>query len=142
MDRLRLLFICLIASLVLFSAKPPNMDYELEGVWIRIEDRYEGMRMQVYREEGVYVGRLVSVPPEAVSWGFKAGDMKWKDIEKYSDQNYTYQDLTIRNAGSTYYTHYDEMYLEFISEDKIRTRDYVDNLIVGSNQTWIREQPM
>lgn len=141
MNQLRL-FICLIASLVLFSAKSQDLEYEIEGVWVRIEDRYEGMRMQVYKGEEGYVGRLLSVPPEAVSWGFKAGDMKWKDIEKYSEMNYTYRDLTIRNAGSAVYTHYDDMYLEFLSENKIQTRDYVDNLIVGSTQTWVREQPM
>ncbi len=141
MNRLRRLT-CVLASLVLLSATPPDLDYELEGVWVRVEDRYEGMRIQVYREEDAYVGRLLSVPPEAVSWGFKVGDMKWKDIEKYSEKNYTYRDLTIRNAGASLYTHYDVMYLEFLSEDKIRTRDYLDNLIVGSDQTWVRERPM
>ena len=135
-------FTCALVAMVLLSATPKDFAYELEGVWIRIDDRYEGMRIQVYHEENGYVGRLLSVPPEAVSWGFKAGDVKWKDIEKYSESNYTYRDLTIRNAGSTLYTHYDVMYLEFLSENKIRTRDYLDNLLVGSDQTWVREQPM
>lgn len=141
MIRLRL-FLCVIAALCMLSAGPQQFGYELEGVWIRIEDRYEGMRIQVYREEGKYMGRLLTVPPEAGSWGFKAGDIKWKDIDKYSESNYLYMDLTIRNAGSTVYTHYDEMHLEFLSADKIRTRDYVDNLMVGSDQTWVREPPM
>lgn len=63
------------------GAKNPKDITELEGIWERIGDEFEGCLIKVEKENHELVGKIIWITPEMLSTGWAVGDKKWRRIE-------------------------------------------------------------
>lgn len=61
----------------------------LAGVWQRVQDEsatdteiFAGNRIEVTKVDGKWVGIFLDVSPDASAYGYKPGQIKWKNIKK------------------------------------------------------------
>lgn len=59
----------------------PQTIQELEGIWERVGDEFEGCLIKVYREEKELIGQLIVSTPAMLDAGWEIGDKKWREIE-------------------------------------------------------------
>ena len=130
-----------IILLLLFSCTAVNDP--LVGKWRRFGDVFEGMEIDIVKQETGFIATLSVVPDHPEASGFVIGDRKWRDIRKVSKRAYEYEDLGKRrnkSSGRITSTSYSETSL-LISEngDTLHTRDFVkSNQPIGFIQKWIR----
>jgi hypothetical protein len=85
---------------------------ELQGIWERIGDNFEGCIIKVYPEENELIGQIIVSTPTMLNAGWKIGDKKWRRIEYTQNEGWHLLDLRKqydtqhRELLSTEYAHY------------------------------------
>ncbi len=137
-------FYWVLLSLTLQVSSPsPSPNIDLSGNWERIDDAWEGMKISIIQENNTFNGILEFVPEKARKGGFKAGDLKWENLQWVSANTFHFSDLSIRpdHLGNVLSSQRLGSYLEIIDEDKIKTWVYVpNNNWIGQEQIWVRKK--
>ncbi|MFI0348731.1 MAG: hypothetical protein ACH346_08250 [Chthoniobacterales bacterium] len=77
----------------------PNREADLEGLWERVGDDFEGCFIKVEQEAGELIGKIVWITPEMLSYGWSVNDKKWRRIE--GDEKNGWQLLDLRKQFDT-----------------------------------------
>lgn len=87
--RLTFLFVFLLFNTCLFAQQ------ELEGTWKRVQDEatneeefFEGNILEVQLEDAKFIGKLIQLVPDAKQYGYKVGQVKWKNFQKIAADKY------------------------------------------------------
>jgi tetratricopeptide (TPR) repeat protein len=94
----------------------------LEGYWIRTSDSHRNAVIRVQKSgRGDYSATLLWAPTSMSSYGFSAGDLKWRDVVSSGGDasEFTGQDLMRFTDGSY---EYEDSSIVLISEDRILER--------------------
>lgn len=92
--------------------KNPKNTSELEGIWERHGDEFEGCHIKVEREEHELIGKIIWITPEMLNYGWSVGDKKWRRIEGNEEIGWQLMDLrkqydtASKKVLSTDYAHY------------------------------------
>lgn len=136
-------FLPILLFLFAFTPQPePSSHSEILGQWIRVDDSYQGMKIEVLRKEGELIGRIISLPDQLLR--FQIGDVKWKHIRMQKADVWQFSSLVISvdAFGNITGRRYDESLIEFISPDEIHTQTIRFRPTKSGNyQKWIREKP-
>lgn len=67
----------------------------LEGTWKRVQDEatneeelFEGNILEVKSKQGQIIAELIQLVPEAKTYGYKLGQIKWKNFQKISENKF------------------------------------------------------
>jgi hypothetical protein len=121
-----------------------DFDFSLSGRWVRIDDAWEGMELDVIFDNDDFVGTLIMVPDPARKAGFETGKIKWRGFERISAEAYDFQDLYSRDYGLGYYSfHYGRTHMVIVSGNEIVMQVYNPaGVLIGAKQRWIKLPPM
>ncbi len=92
--------------------KNPQTAHELEGIWERVGDEFEGSLVKVYRAQDELIGQLIVSTPAMLDAGWEIGDKKWRQIEGDPHEGWHLLDLRKqydtqnKKLISTDYAHY------------------------------------
>lgn len=92
--------------------RDPKDINELQGIWERTGDEFEGSLVKVYREENELIGQLIVSTPAMLNAGWAIGDKKWREIEYTPNEGWHLLDLRKqydtqnKKLISTDYAHY------------------------------------
>ena len=92
--------------------RDPKDINELQGIWERVGDEFEGCLLKVYREENELIGQLIVSTPAMLDAGWVIGDKKWREIEYVPEEGWQLLDLRKqydtqnKKLISTDYAHY------------------------------------
>ena len=136
-----ILFGCLLFATPLFAQES---DFSLAGRWVRIDDAWAGMELDVVIENDDFIGTLILVPDSARKAGFEAGKIKWRDFRRISAQAFDFQDLYSRDYGIGHYSfHYGRTHMMIVSGNEIIMQVYNPaGVLIGAKQRWIKIPPM
>lgn len=96
----------------MLGIRNPQTAQELEGIWERVGDEFEGCLIKVYREESELIGQLIVSTPAMLDAGWEIGDKKWRRIEGDPHEGWHLLDLRKqydtqnKKLISTDYAHY------------------------------------
>ncbi len=140
--RLMLLFANLLFCCTLFAQQ------ELVGTWKRVQDEatneeeiFEGNILEVKFQNDVFIGQLIQLVPDAKVYGYKVGQIKWKNFQKISTNNYLLELLLMAKDDDFEFNKvvYLKANLLLIDPDtiKIRFEDH-PRIFSGQMQKYIR----
>lgn len=92
--------------------RDPKDINELQGVWERTGDEFEGSLVKVYQEKDELIGQLIVSTPAMLNAGWEIGDKKWRHIEYIPNEGWQLLDLRKqydtqnKKVISTDYAHY------------------------------------
>lgn len=137
-----LVLLCYVLISLPLSAQ--DADFSLAGRWVRIDDAWEGMALDVIVENEDFIGTLILVPDSAQQAGFEAGNIKWRGFERISPKTYDFQDLYSRNYGfGDFSFHYGRTHMVIVSGNEIVMQVYNPaGVLIGAKQRWIKIPPM
>lgn len=96
----------------MLGIRNPQTAQELEGIWERVGDEFEGCLVKVYREGNELIGQLIVSTPAMLDAGWQIGDKKWRQIEGDPHEGWHLLDLRKqydtqnKKLISTDYAHY------------------------------------
>ena len=126
----------MLSLLIVLFFLSPQKRYNLEGTWVRVDDEWQGLVVEVSEMNDHLVGKVIKVPKPAYDWGFRTGDHKWKIGKKYN-RKLTYSDLYINR--NTDYHYYKLSMMNFVSRDTLETQLVkYENEYIGNVQRWVR----
>ena len=73
--------------------RDPKDINELQGIWERSGDEFEGCLLKVYQEENELIGQLIVSTPAMLAAGWTIGDKKWRQIEYTPNEGWHLLDL-------------------------------------------------
>lgn len=135
---------CIFALLLTMSAYSQSVDFSISGRWIRVEDAWQGMELDVVVIDDQVIGTLISVPDSARQAGFETGKIKWKTFQQVGPDTYDIMDLYSRDYGMGYHSfHYGRTHMLIISSNEIVMQVYNPaGVLIGAKQRWIKVPPM
>ncbi|MCX6957744.1 MAG: hypothetical protein NT164_04325 [Verrucomicrobiae bacterium] len=92
--------------------RDPKDINELQGIWERTGDEFEGSLVKVYQEQDELIGQLIVSTPAMLKAGWEIGDKKWRRIEYMPNEGWQLLDLCKqydtqnKKLISTDYAHY------------------------------------
>jgi hypothetical protein len=92
--------------------RDPKDIHELQGIWERTGDEFEGSLVKVYQEQDELIGQLIVSTPAMLDAGWTIGDKKWRRIEYTPNEGWHLLDLRKqydtqnKKLISTDYAHY------------------------------------
>jgi|GEM_PF-3436583 len=128
----------LLIGILMMGNRPHTV--ELTGHWLRINDDFAGMLLEVEQTKNGYVGTFINVPNNIADDVYKVGNVKWKGFHEVEENTYHIRSLgrTSMRQGKGVYR---DMYLKVVSQDQIEIQAFVQDLYIGNIQTWIRKLP-
>ena len=90
----------------------PTNNADLEGIWERVGDDFEGCLIKVEQEENELVGKIIWITPAMLIYGWSVGDKKWRRMEGDEKGGWSLMDLRkqydtgTKKILSTDYAHY------------------------------------
>ncbi|MBM3856522.1 MAG: hypothetical protein FJ390_00990 [Verrucomicrobia bacterium] len=96
----------------MLGIRNPQTAKELEGIWERVGDEFEGCLVKVFHEDDEWIGQLIVSTPAMLDAGWEIGDKKWRQIEGDPHEGWHLLDLRKqydtqnRKLISTDYAHY------------------------------------
>lgn len=155
MKTINFLYILVLIYSGCSSSEDSYQKDNLIGDWERYGDAYSGaiVSVEYNKENGLLQGWVTVVSDSMYSWGFRAYDLKWLDIER-KDNRYSFRDLVKKiyflaitvdmtqdeiDRTSTYTSFYKNSNLYFINKDTICIkRKGNKTLDLGLKQYWKR----
>ncbi len=130
----RYVHVLLIAALTLLTSCIGEPS--LEGKWMRVNDDFSYMQIEIVKRDNGYEARLLNIPDQAKRTGFQVGDLKWKEFKIIDKGVYSGLDLA---KGGYNGPRYVEARLNVSDEDTIQLEiDVKGERGIGDYQTWIR----
>ncbi len=83
-----------------FGFKNPAQRSDLEGIWERMGDEFEGCLIKVEYKENELMGTIIVSTPQMLSYGWEIGDKKWRRIEE-GDTSGSWQLMDLRKQYDT-----------------------------------------
>lgn len=117
--------------------KTPIHRKDLEGIWERVGDKFEGCLIKVFQEGHELIGEIIVSTPAMLNAGWAIGDKKWRHIEDTESEGWQLLDLRKqydtqnRELLSTDYAHY---WLSLSSPRTLRLHQSQSSLF--SEQSW------
>ena len=71
----------------------PTSASELEGVWERMDDNFEGCIIRVEQTKQELMAKIIVSTPKMLSYGWNIGDQKWRHIEGSFENGWKIMDL-------------------------------------------------
>lgn len=96
----------------MLGIRNPQTAQELEGIWERVGDEFEGCLVKVFKEDHEWIGQLIVSTPAMLDAGWEIGDKKWRQIEGDPHEGWHLLDLRKqydtenKKLISTDYAHY------------------------------------
>ena len=78
----------------------PAQNSDLEGIWERVGDEFEGCLIKVEHTENELLGTIIVSTPQMLSYGWAIGDKKWRRIEAGNDSG-SWQLMDLRKQYDT-----------------------------------------
>jgi hypothetical protein len=117
--------------------KNPKDIKELQGIWERVGDEFEGCLIKVYQEGKELIGQVIVSTPAMLNSGWQIGDKKWRRIEEDPKEGWHLLDLRKqydtqnRKLISTDYAHY---WISLSGSKNLRLHQSKNSLF--SEQNW------
>ena len=114
-----------VASTNPISTSRPKQESSIVGKWERVGDHLAGMTVEVMKAEGNFRSKITDMPKDTGSYGFEVGQLKWKDIELVSENQWEGLDsisnlvtVTYSNASFTIYNDGKLLRVEAMNQDQ------------------------
>ncbi len=110
---------------------------KIVGVWERYDDRAAGTLVKVVKVDDHFEGKILKSSGELAEDGFVENDIKWRNIVKKTEDDFTGEDLTkaIDRFGKVQSSSYYEVYFEVIAEDILK----ITYLMKGTDEFGIEQ---
>lgn len=130
----------IIISILLGLMNGCNTKDLIVGEWERYDDLNKGTIIRVEKIGECYNAFLVKINESMYSYGFRTGEIYWKDVVKIEKNKYKALCLFKGYENSRQIFGYSEQYIILISNDSLVTKNFIsdERLISGGEHKWER----
>jgi len=136
-----ILSVTLLITFFITSCTTNTNQDKIIGIWERYDDRAAGTLVEVEKINDYFEGKILRSSGELAEDGFVENDIKWRNILKNTEDDFTGEDLSkaIDKFGKVRSSSYHKVSFEVIAEDILTITYFVKGTDeFGIEQRWKR----